>query len=77
MKSDTLMWLLVAGAAYYYYTNYAAPSVPFMRCKYPDGTLIQVPAGNACPNDPAHGGQSVPCYPANFVGPIPPGAAVC
>ena len=76
MKSNTLLLLLAAGAAYYFYTK-SAPSVPFIACKYPDGTMIQVPQGNACPYDMTHGGQSQPCYPSNFVGPVPSGGVGC
>ena len=77
MKSDTL-WLLVGAAAlYYFYTNYSTPATPFTTCKYPDGSTIQVPTGNACPFDITHGGQSMVCYSSAFIGPIPPGGVRC
>jgi hypothetical protein len=75
--SKNTMWLLLGlGAAYYLYTK-STPSVPFLACKYPDGTMIQVPQGNACPYDMTHGGQSQPCYASDFVGPMPSGAVTC
>ena len=48
-----------------------------MLCKFPDGSTIAMPATGSCPFDSTHGGQSTPCYPAAFVGPIPPGGASC
>lgn len=78
MKDNTLTWVLLAVGAYFVYSQYAQPSAPsFMTCRYPDGTTIQVPNGNACPVDPTHGGASVMCYPRAFTGPIPPGGAYC
>jgi len=77
MKSNTLLLLLTAGAAYYLYTKSAQPPVTFIACKYPDGTMIQIPQGNACPYDMTHGGQSQPCYPSNYVGPMPSGGVTC
>jgi hypothetical protein len=76
MTTKTMFLLLAAGGAYYLYTK-STPAVPFIACKYPDGTMIQVPQGNACPYDMTHGGQSQPCYAGNFVGPIPPGGIAC
>lgn len=73
---NTLLLLLAAGAAYYLYTK-GTPAVMFITCKYPDGTLIQIPQGNACPYDMNHGGQSQPCYASNFVGPLPSGGVAC
>jgi len=77
MKTSTL--LLLGIAAYYLYTQggFGTPNVSFVQCRYPDGTRIQVPVGNACPYDATHGGQATPCYPSNFIGPIPPGGAYC
>lgn len=77
MKRDMILWLLGLGAAYYLYTKTNAPAVNFIPCKYPDGTMIQVPQGNACPYDMNHGGQSQPCYSSSYVGPLPPGGVAC
>jgi hypothetical protein len=48
-----------------------------LQCRYPDGTLVPIMAGNACPFSSVHGGQSTPCYPASFVGPLPDGTDYC
>lgn len=80
MKSNDMMLLLGAGVALYFIskqTGALGPQPSFQTCKYPDGTSIQVPIGNACPIDPTHGGQSYPCYPGTFVGPLPPGTGYC
>ena len=86
MKTDTLMLLALAAGAYYLYTrssSYGPVQPGFQVCRYPDGTTIQVPIGNSCPNDPVHGGQSMPggsggyCYPSDFVGPLPAGGQYC
>ena len=78
MKSQTLWILAAAAVGYYLYTKAAAaPGVPFVQCRYPDGSIIQVPSGNACPFDVTHGGQSVMCYPQPFIGPLPQGGVVC
>lgn len=77
MKDDTLMYLGLAAVAYYFYTQQTAVGSNFVTCRYPDGSTIQVPAGNQCPYDPTHGGQSMMCYPRTFVGPLPPGGGYC
>jgi hypothetical protein len=61
MKAEHL--LLLGVGAYLLYT-WSAPQTPgttLQMCRYPDGTTIAVPTGSACPKDPLHGGQSVPC----------------
>lgn len=75
MKSNTMLLLLAAGVAYYFYTK-SSPAAQ-MTCRYPDGTVVTLPQGNACPFDNAHGGQSVRCYPIDFTGPLPAGAVPC
>jgi hypothetical protein len=73
MKSnDLLIVLAVAAAVYFFRSSSTGPQPQFMVCKYPDGTTIQVPSGNACPVDPTHGGQSYPCY-STSPGAINPG----
>lgn len=84
-SSDLWNLLLIAGVGYLAYQWYqsggAAALMPgagaSIMCKFPDGTTIAMPAGNNCPYDASHGGQSTPCYPAGFVGPIPTGGAHC
>jgi hypothetical protein len=88
-RSDNTMTLLFLGiAGYFVYTNWPQISATFgigttgagagsLLCKFPDGSTIAMPSGNACPYDPNHGGQSTPCYPASFVGPLPTGGVHC
>jgi hypothetical protein len=68
MKTTNM--LLLAAGAYLLYT-WSAPQQPgtsLQMCRYPDGTTIAVPMGSACPRDPLHGGQSIPCgYPSSNV----------
>lgn len=83
-QDNTLTIILLAVGGYYVY-NYlkgqtgagGAAAGAGQICKFPDNTTITMPAGNACPYDAAHGGQSTPCYPSSFVGPLPPGGAYC
>jgi len=73
MKTNELLILAAVAAAVYFFSKSSSPALPsFMVCKYPDGTTIQVPAGNSCPVDPTHGGQSYPCY-SNLPGSVSPG----
>ena len=77
MKNDTLLYLALAAGAYFLFTRQST-GANFITCRYPDGTTIQVPSGNAGPFDITHGGQSVMCYnPSSFIGPIPPGGVYC
>lgn len=66
MKVENL--LLLGIGAYLLYTWKQTPSTALQMCKYPDGTTIAVPMGSACPNDPLHGGQSLPCVSAGYWG---------
>ena len=77
MKDDTIFYLGLAAAAYYLFTHAQATGPNFTTCRYPDGSTIQVPVGNACPFDSTHGGQSMMCYPSSFIGPLPPGGGYC
>lgn len=65
MKVENLL-LLGIGAYLLYTWKGSTPSTALQMCKYPDGTTIAVPVGSACPHDPLHGGQSVPCASAGF-----------
>jgi hypothetical protein len=84
MASDnTLTTLLVLGVGGYLLYHYViAPSSACtgtsVLCKFPDGTCVPMPAGtSSCPYDATHGGQSTPCYPSGFVGPLQPGSVTC
>lgn len=87
-RDNTLSLLLLGIAGYFIYQNWPAISAALtpatataggtsIMCKYPDGSTVTMPAGNQCPYDASHGGQSTPCYPAAFIGPIPTGGAHC
>lgn len=85
-RSDTLNLVILGVVGYFVYQNWPSISAAFtgtgaagssLLCKFPDGSTIAMPGGNACPYDAAHGGQSTPCYPTSFVGPIPTGGARC
>lgn len=88
MARDNTLTLLVLGiGGYLVYQNWPAIQAAFggtttatisgQLCKFPDGSTIPMPAGNACPYDANHGGQSTPCFPASFVGPLQPGQVHC
>lgn len=79
---------MLAVGGYLVYQNWPAISsalnLPAMgtaaagtMCKFPDGSTIAMPAGNQCPYDANHGGQSTPCYPSTFVGTLPAGGVHC
>ena len=70
--------LLLAGIAYYLYTKSPSAGVPLTQlCKFPDGSVLNVPIGSACPYDASKGGQSNLCMAANQLGPFPPGVNYC
>lgn len=83
MSSNSMIKYLALGiGAYWLYTQakagtYLDPSVGMQKCQYPNGDTIDVPSGNSCPFDITKGGQSVPCYPYGFTGPLPPGSVTC
>jgi hypothetical protein len=60
-------------------TPAGAPSMQsgMINCKYPDGSVVPMPASGNCPFDGNRGGQSTPCYPSDFIGPPPTGAGTC
>jgi len=87
-RSDNMLTLLVLGiGGYLVYTHYLSPAggaappgtaaQTGMLCKFPDGTTAPIGATGSCPFDSSHGGQSTPCYPSTFVGPMEPGSATC
>lgn len=91
MSNDSgLTFILLGIGAYWLYQHYnqttgtasAATGTTTaggtgLNCVFPDGTTINMPAGNSCPFDAGHGGQSTPCYPSTFIGPPPSGASAC
>ena len=80
--SDSLLTYAILGVgAYLVYTHFLAPGAGTMpsgsiQCRYPNGSLVPSNPDGTCPNDP-NLGQSTPCYPSTFVGPIPPGGVTC
>lgn len=88
-RSDTTTLIILGIVGYFAYQNWpqisaalgigttAAAGGGSLLCKFPDGSTIAMPSGNACPYDANHGGQSTPCYPASFVGPLPTGGVHC
>lgn len=84
-RDNTLTLIFLAVGGYLVYQNWPAIQATFtgatgggaVLCKFPDGSTIAMPAGNACPYDASHGGQSTPCYPAAYAGTIPAGGARC
>lgn len=86
-RDNTLTLIILAVGGYFVYQNWPAIQATFtgmttgtggpLLCKFPDGSTIAMPAGNACPYDAGHGGQSTPCYPATYTGTIPTGGARC
>lgn len=89
MARDNTMTLIILGVVgYFAYQNWpqissalgigtTGASIAGQLCKFPDGSTIAMPSGNACPYDANHGGQSTPCFPASFVGPLPTGGVHC
>lgn len=54
-------------------TGSAAPATALvgMMCRTPSGALVPMNADGTCP------GGAVPCYPTNFVGPVPSDGQYC
>lgn len=83
MSDNTFYWIGAAVLGYFVWQHYFAhpASGSTQYCKFPDGTYLTVPAGNSCPYDANHGGQSTLCpvntFPTSYTGALPSGGTFC